>query len=420
MRILQVAHVLPPEANTGVENYTAQLSTAMSKAGHTVAVFARSLATDVPPMTMTREENQGVLTVRVALGGGHHFPHQRVRWGMSAAFRKFVQEWNPEVVHFQHLLYHSLDYPAIAQEAGASVVITLHDFWYTCPTVQRLDFRGELCNRLPGRSCLPCLWSEPRTRLISREALSQWSKLPVVNNFLNLAPTTDELEDWATNSNACLNAANLIISPSQFVADDLARANIRPKRLVVSDYGIPRPDESNLPQVEKDGILHFGMIGSHRLKGTQVAVDAFQKLVGLPVRLHIFGTDEFPNIPSNVVISGRYAASDIDRVFSTFEVLLVPSIWYENAPFVIREAFARRRPVIASRIGGMAESVRDGVDGLHFPVGDADALSTCIRRLLEEPELLSRLQQGIQSPKYYQEHVQELLDLYGATGDHQG
>ena len=48
--------------------------------------------------------------------------------------------------------------------------------------------------------------------------------------------------------------------------------------------------------------------------------------------------------------------------------VVVPSIWWENAPLVIQEAFRHRRPVICGDIGGMAEMVRDGVDGLHAPV----------------------------------------------------
>ena len=50
--------------------------------------------------------------------------------------------------------------------------------------------------------------------------------------------------------------------------------------------------------------------------------------------------------------------------------VVVPSIWWENSPLVIQEAFLHGRPVICSDIGGMAEKVRHGVDGLHFRVGD--------------------------------------------------
>ena len=109
---------------------------------------------------------------------------------------------------------------------------------------------------------------------------------------------------------------------------------------------------------------------------------------------------------------GGFVAADMERVYASFDCLIVPSLWWENAPFVIREAYARGRPVIASNLGGMAESVRDGVDGLLFPVGDTAALAACIQRLHEEPGLLERLRAGIRPPTYHAEHLAQMDVLY--------
>ena len=69
----------------------------------------------------------------------------------------------------------------------------------------------------------------------------------------------------------------------------------------------------------------------------------------------------------------------------------MPSIWWENAPLVIQEAFPARPPRHLRQLGGMAEAVRDGVDGLHFPVGDAAGLAQVMRRAVEEPGLWQHL-----------------------------
>jgi glycosyltransferase involved in cell wall biosynthesis len=71
--------------------------------------------------------------------------------------------------------------------------------------------------------------------------------------------------------------------------------------------------------------------------------------------------------------------------------VVVPSVWWENAPLVIQEAFRHRRPVICSGIGGMAEAVRDGVDGLHARPGDAADLARVLRRAMETPGLWDHL-----------------------------
>lgn len=410
LRILHVAHAVPPEGNTGVENYTAAVARAQARQGHTVAVFARGGDSGAPE----REQAEDVLTVRVPLGGGHQFTHKRTRWDLADRFRKFVAEWKPDVVHFQHLLYHSLDYPRTAKAAGAGTVLTLHDLWFTCPIVQRVDHRGGLCRRAPGLGCLPCVQGGRRGQVFFRQPLVGKLADTPAGRLLHLAPTADELLDWSANSARCLASVDVLVSPSRFVADDLAANGIAHPNLVVTDYGIPRPT----PSIEEmDGPpLRFGVIGTHRLKGVDVAVEAFRRLgTDAPARLLVYGPESFDGLPENATLRGRFAAEDLERVYASFDVLLVPSLWWENAPFVIREAFARGKPVLASDLGGMAESVRDGVDGLRFPVGDADALAACVRRFLDEPDLLPTFQSGIRPPKFFEEHLAELEGLYRQT-----
>jgi glycosyltransferase involved in cell wall biosynthesis len=91
---------------------------------------------------------------------------------------------------------------------------------------------------------------------------------------------------------------------------------------------------------------------------------------------------------------------------------VVPSIWWENSPLVIQEAFMHGRPVICSDIGGMAEKVIDGVNGLHFTAGDPRSLATVLRRAASDPELWDRLRKG--APRIYsiKDQVAYLKGLY--------
>ena len=418
MRILLVAHYLPPNGVGGVQIYTANTAQKFREQGHTVAIYARGTRTDVPDAAEETTERFGAdIEVTEAHSGGRMLSSaDRTRSLLASQFEKVVEKFKPDIVHINHLLYHSLDYPLIAKRAGAIVVMTLHDLWYTCPTIHRLNFESKICERLPGRGCLPCLWGGRRAKIIAPAFLAGLSDRPFAKRLLDLSPIIDELEDWAGNSARCLREADAVISPSLFLADDLVRAGIDVPSLIVCDNGIPAPDFTALHLAEamrpKDCLLHFGIIGAHRVKGTQVAVEAFRELTGLPVVLHLFGVDSYPNVPENVRVAGRYTASELERVYGAFDVLIVPSIWYENAPLVVREAFARNRPVIASNIGGMKESVRHEIDGLHFAVGDADSLACAVRQMATEPGLLATLRQGIRLPKFYDVHIAELLSLY--------
>ena len=92
--------------------------------------------------------------------------------------------------------------------------------------------------------------------------------------------------------------------------------------------------------------------------------------------------------------------------------VIVTSIWWENAPLVIQEAAHHGRPVICSDAGGMAEAIRDGIDGLHFRLGDPASLMQTMRRAVEEPGLWQRLAEGIAPPRTIQHAAADHAALY--------
>src|SRR5262249_35036787 len=92
--------------------------------------------------------------------------------------------------------------------------------------------------------------------------------------------------------------------------------------------------------------------------------------------------------------------------------LVVPSIWPENSPLVIHEAFLASIPVVASRIGGIPELVADGQNGLLFDPGSAADLRRVINRLLTEPDLLDSLRAGIPDVRSIQDDVRMARELY--------
>jgi glycosyltransferase involved in cell wall biosynthesis len=97
---------------------------------------------------------------------------------------------------------------------------------------------------------------------------------------------------------------------------------------------------------------------------------------------------------------------------SAADWVVVPSRWWENSPLVIQEAFQYKRPVICSDIGGMAEKVTDGVNGLHSRVGDHVRLAETIGRAVGTPGLWEQLQAGIPDIFSMEEHVGNLTGIY--------
>jgi glycosyltransferase involved in cell wall biosynthesis len=146
---------------------------------------------------------------------------------------------------------------------------------------------------------------------------------------------------------------------------------------------------------------HLWLHGANLELQPQQFRDDFQKLM-----------DKLEDGPANVTLAGKYAHDDLPRLMAEVDWVVVPSRWWENSPLVIQEAFLHRRPVICSDIGGMAEKVDDGVNGLHFRAGDPRSLARALERATTTPALWESLHAGIPDIYDMDTHVASLRSLY--------
>jgi glycosyltransferase involved in cell wall biosynthesis len=103
---------------------------------------------------------------------------------------------------------------------------------------------------------------------------------------------------------------------------------------------------------------------------------------------------------------------EIASIFQKIDVLVVPSLWPENSPLVIHEAFLTRTPVIASRIGGISEIVTDGVNGLLFNPGDVNELKEKMQYLIDNPDIIERLRANIPKTRSMEDNGREMEEIY--------
>jgi glycosyltransferase involved in cell wall biosynthesis len=111
---------------------------------------------------------------------------------------------------------------------------------------------------------------------------------------------------------------------------------------------------------------------------------------------------------------GRYDHQEVGRVLSAVDVVVVPSIWYEDAPLVIREAFLAGKPVVTAAFGGMQEWVEDGVNGLLFRQRDVGDLRQKLARFSADPDLVERLSRNCPVVKSISEDAREMEERYRA------
>lgn len=439
-KILYVVHGFPPDTWAGTEVYTLRLAQEMQRRGHDVAVLARVPGDESgkPDFSIHASEFQGVRVYRMT----NRIAHQRIRDSYlqplaEAAFRKLLRELAPDVVHFQHLIHMSAGLPAVCRELGIPTVVTVNDYWALCARVQLIRPDGVRCAKNQGLGCLPCIKGEDLALVErSRETLPALESLVRALGSLQapgagpLGQYVGEFGDVADRHGIVAGAyasCDLVIAPSRFLRERLLESGkFDRRRTLYSDYGTLTEHLRPLRREQREGrALRLGFVGSLVwYKGVDVLLRAMAVLHGRPVELHVFGDFHPERDPHHAELErlardcgdtvrfhGVFDNRDIAGVHERIDALVVPSVWFENSPITIHEAFLLGTPVLASDIGGMAELVRDGVDGLHFKVGDPDSLARAVARLLDEPGLLARISRG-RSVKTMAEDAREMEVRY--------
>lgn len=157
-------------------------------------------------------------------------------------------------------------------------------------------------------------------------------------------------------------------------------------------------------------------------KGIHTLLAAWARLPGAP-RLKIVGDGPLaPTLAAAAAANpalellGRRSRAEVLSIVGAAALLVLPSLTYETLGRTLIEAFARGTPVVASRLGAMAEVVGDGVTGRLFAPGDAADLATQVQRLLDEPAALARCRaaarQEFEAKYTAARNYQQLLDLY--------
>jgi glycosyltransferase involved in cell wall biosynthesis len=223
----------------------------------------------------------------------------------------------------------------------------------------------------------------------------------------------------------CANITHFI-APSGFMRDRFIAFGISKERITVADYGFDRAPFVATTVTPGRSRLRVGFLGSLMIsKAPHVLLDAIRALPPDTVSVTLYGAhtayhgdDSYrsriaPLLEQpNVVLHGPLPHADVPRALASLDILVVPSIWPENSPLVIHEAFLAGVPVVASRIGGISELVTDGVNGLLFPAGDAAGLAGALGRIVHEPGLLRTLRDGIPIVRTIDEDVRDLREMY--------
>ena len=367
MRVVQVNKFYDPRG--GTERVLYDLEDGLVERGHDVAVFACAHPDNRPTdwsdyFVAERDYASTSPWTRLRHAAGTIYDR-----GARRAFARLLDDFAPDVVHF-HNVYHQLS-PSVLDEVrarGLPAVMTLHDYKLACP-VYRLYRDGAICEKCVGTEWP--LWCGVHGCSRGSRAES-W--------LLALESTVHRLR------RSYERAVTTFVSPSAFLASVVRRQGIPARRLTVIPNAPRRRPEPADPAARdpRPTVFFAGRLSEE--KGLHVLIDAVRATPG--VQLRVAGTGPMERALreraeglENVRFLGHLDADSLEAERARCWVVAVPSVWYENAPLSVLEAFASGRPVLAADHGGLVEMVEPGVTGWRLPPGDVAAWASTLRRL---------------------------------------
>ena len=305
-------------------------------------------------------------------------------WNFDAArrLRKLIRRTRPDAVYILHEINHLS--PSIihaAQKEGIRVVHRISDFFMFCA---KYDF---LCGEEICEACLHGTYGKALRRRCVKNSRS--------GTLLRILAM--KLYQW----NGVYKKVDLFITPSAFTKGKLVEGGVPAHKII----HIPTFTDSQAVEpcyLHDKYFLFMGRMAKQ--KGTIYAVRAMKELKDSGYVMKITGTlsdseDDLQikryiaehHLEEKIIFTGFLAGGQLHELVAHASCVVCPAIWYENMPNTVLEAYAHGKPVVASRLGSLAEIVEEGKTGFLFPPKDAHALAKQLERFVRDEGLSEKL-----------------------------
>lgn len=410
MDVLHVIHQFAPESWGGSESYLLDIAKRQRVRGLDAQVLTGSKFASKSVALDPEEQVEGIPVHRLHRND-LYFDHHAKMWHpeVEQIFSDLLQKWQPKLLHVHHWVRLTCNLVEIAARHGIPAVITVHDYYTSCPRA----FRQRVGQTIEDHSC---------RRVVSAESCA--SCVPAYGH----EPAHElgaGVELFADTYRAEVAIARAVLVAVGSTADLLAKTTGMPReRYEVLPLGYQKrfADLPTLPAPKADEPMRFvywGSVGRH--KGVDVLLHAFRQVHSKhPGRaeLHVLGgvdtpkfEDELRRLGSGlpVVFHGQFDAAKLHATGPHIGVF--PSTCLETYGLVLDECFELGRPCITSNLGALAE--RGAPAGLTTQAGNKDDLAAAMLRMIEEPALWSDLAAKIPTQSLDRdEHTDALLQIY--------
>lgn len=396
MKILLVNKYLYPKG--GAEIYTLNLGALLEEQGHQVAYFGM----EDPSNRVTNPLGIQVKAMDFSSGmlRNLHAPFRMI-YNVRAAgqMRLLLEDFRPDVVHFNNIQYHLtpsviLSVDRYRRETGRAVRIlsTAHDYQMVCPNHGIFDGKGRPCEKCTGGNYLHCV-----------------SGKCVKGSYLK--SLLGALDSWVWGRSRAYGCIDTIICCSAYLKEKLDNNPVlKQKTRVIHNFSgavtHKRKEKGNY-------VLLFGHLS--REKGAYTLLEAAKRMNTVPFVFAGIGeaVAEIEKVP-NARYAGFLTGEALEDLVARAKVTVYPSLWPENCPLSVIESISLGTPVVASRMGGIPELIREGENGELFEAGNVAELEEILCRLLKTPALLARYEDGCHASGFEtpESYVRKLMEYY--------
>lgn len=438
MRIALAPGLFFPNYYGGLEFYTLHIAHLLRERGHDVLILCvEPINHETREIVAIDETYQGIEVRRLIYNPVLRPPQERwsqVDAEVAARFSEALITWEAETLHITGAI--SMALVPEAHNLRLPVVYTATDFSMTCSRGGRLiRSDGSLCD---GREGLrPCLRCQRHHTLLADGLfnLVHWLPDSLIARLGSLAAHSQRrigvlelarlLQYRIDTLRPIVNSLDQIIAPSHWMKQTLVMNGIDATKITVSEYGIYFTASPSMAK-QPVGHVRFGYFGRmDPLKGVHHLINAFNSLdPSQQATLTIYGAAtpasqeyattlrQMANGNARIHFAGLIDNKEVSRVLEAIDVVIVPSLWYENSPLIVLESLASGTPLIASDVGGISDLVHHEVNGLLCAPGDENELSQAMQRCVNQPGLIQKMAASIQPVKSIEQDVDWLIGLY--------
>lgn len=309
------------------------------------------------------------------------------------AIKKILKNEKPDLVHLHNFTGLSLSVFSVIKSKKIKLIHTIHDYYLLCP------YANLVC------------------------PLTNWQ-------FRKIPPFFCQLYRQITKA-ILKNKIDIVIAPSNFVMKVYIKNGffVNSEKVILPLYFKNQFDKyyhQNIMKQDKIfNILYVGQLAPH--KGVNILIKAIKdlRLKIKNLNLKIIGKgkerkklEKLAEGSKNIIFLGWLPDQEIYKNYQEADVVVIPSLAPETFSFVMLEAMANSKPVIASRIGALAEYIKDGENGFLFEPGNISQLKEILEKIIHHPDLIKKI--GKKAFQFAQEftfqrHWKKLNEIYNIT-----